>query len=460
MTAIAAAILDEDGEIAPRNTRERDIALTFRVSASPDVLPKLGIRPPSEGVMHALLFVLGALNQADERRWISYSRAKTWYFGRQAAYGRYFTYTFVVKAVDLLHAHGLIEHHRAKPGTQTKRQSTMRATPALLEVLTNPATVYHTDPAPLIVVRDADKREIEIPNTREVAAMQPRLATLREAEDSIRLELPLVERTAHHHIVNGSKIPNLSTPSLTRMFSRGSTNCNGRRHVSGGGFQSLPSEYRQQLTINGEPVGCADFRAMHIHLLYAQAEALLDGDPYSDIDGLSRNQAKLALLVAINAPTRHSAVSAIRTHIPTFSHEQAARALEAVCQRHAPIARHFASDVSIRLMRLESDILIDAAIACTKQAVPVLGVHDELIAPLADIEQVAETMRRASRDRTGTQIPVRTNAKMYQSKETGREGKEEGGGGRGRDSPYVGLSPSNTLMVLNNRCIGPNKTGG
>jgi hypothetical protein len=195
--------------------------------------------------------------------------------------------------------------------------------------------------------------------------------------------------------------------------------------VNGGGFQSLPSAYRQQLTLNGSPVGCADFRAMHIGLLYAQAEALLQGDPYSGIDGLTRDQAKLALLVAINAPTKHSAVSAIRTHTPAFTHEQAACALEAVCERHAPIARHFASDAGIRLMRIESDILIDAALDCTQQGIPVLGIHDELIAPAAAIERVAEAMRRASFGRLGLEIPVRTKiAQKHPSKETGQE--EEG----------------------------------
>jgi hypothetical protein len=234
MSALAA-ILDEDGEIVPhRNAWARDIALTFRVAASPDVLSRLGIRPPSEGVMHAMLYILGAFHQADDGRWVSYSRRRVWYGGRQAAYGKYFTYTFVVGAVDLLDRHGLIEHHRAKPGTQSNRQSTMRATPALLELLRDQATVYHWDRAPLIIVRGTDKRQIEVPNTDAVAAMRPKLAKLREAEDTIRLELPGAERTAHHHVVNGNKIRNLAQPSLVRVFSRSSIRYNGRRHVSGG----------------------------------------------------------------------------------------------------------------------------------------------------------------------------------------------------------------------------------
>jgi hypothetical protein len=446
MSALAA-ILDED-EIA-RHACERDIALTFRVSASPDVLSKLGVQPPSEGVMHALLYILGALNWAGER-WISYSRSHTWYSGRQMAYGRYFTYAFVVRAVDLLHAHGLIEHHRAAPGTQSKRQSTMRATPALLEALQNPAAAYHREPTPLIIIRDADGDQIKVPNTRDIPPMSRKLASLREAEDSIRLKLgnlPGVTQTAHHTSVtflskrktnpDGSPkevtihIPTqaLETPALARVFSRSTTSCNGRRHVDGGGYQSPPSEFRQQLTMNGDPVGCADFNAMHIRLLYAQAAMQLDGDPYSDIDGVTREQAKLALLVAINAPTKHSAVGAIREHTG-LTREQAIRAFEAVCERHAPIARHFASDAGIRLMRLESDILIDAALDCARQGVPVLGVHDELIAPEADIEQVAEAMRRATFDRLGLEIPVRT--KSPKSKQARNQGRKEGKGAGGR----------------------------
>jgi hypothetical protein len=221
------------------------------------------------------------------------------------------------------------------------------------------------------------------------------------------LNAPGVEHTAHHVIVDGNKILNLSDPSLTRVFSRGSTRCNGRRHASGGGYQSLPSEYRQQLLMNGQLVGTADFRAMHPQMLYAQSGADLDGEPYTDIAGLSRGEAKVALLVAINAPTRHSAVGAIRKHFPAFSPKQAARAYDAVSERHAPISRHFGSDAGIQLMRLESDILIDAATESMRQGIPVLGVHDELVAPRKHIEQVAEIMRRASHQKLGREVPVR-----------------------------------------------------
>ena len=365
----------------------------------------------SDGVMHAMLGILGALCEADDR-WVSYSRRWEWYVGQQRSYGPYFSYTNIVGAVDALDHHDCIEHRRARPGTTSKWQSSVRATPALLALLHDPSTIYRTDPAPLIIVRDSDKRAIDVPNTREVAAMGRKLAALREAEDCIRLELnsPSVAH-ARHVIVNGNKVPNLSSPSLTRIFSRGSTRYNGRRHASGGGYQNLPSKYRHQLSINGEPVGIADFRAMHVHMLYAQTGAQLEGDPYTDFDGLSRDEAKVALLVAINARTRQSAVGAIRSHVPNFSHKEAARAYDAVAARHAPISRSFGSDAGIRLMRQESDIQIDAAVECTRLGIPVLGVHDEIMAPSQCIEQVAEIMRAASYQKLGREVPVRVTAK-------------------------------------------------
>jgi hypothetical protein len=149
--------IDDSGELTSPLTRERDIPLTLRTNANPEILGKLGIRPRSKGIMHAMLGILGALCEADDKL-VSYSRRWEWYTGQQSSYGPYFTHTNIVEAADALDHHGCIEHLRARPGTTSKWQSSMRAKPALRALLQDPATICRTDPAPLIVMRDADSR--------------------------------------------------------------------------------------------------------------------------------------------------------------------------------------------------------------------------------------------------------------------------------------------------------------
>jgi hypothetical protein len=101
-------------------------------------------------------------------------------------------------------------------------------------------------------------------------------------------------------------------------------------------------------------------------------------------------------------------------------------------------------------MRLESDIVIDASLACARKGIPVLPVHDELIAPRAKIGDVAELMTKTARDTIGRGIQVRITGS---GGETGAGKREEE---RGR-LPYVIPISSKALVSLQNRCIGPNK---
>ena len=47
--------------------------------------------------------------------------------------------------------------------------------------------------------------------------------------------------------------------------------------------------------------------------------------------------------------------------------------------RNAPIADAFGSDIGVKLMRLDSEIILDCLKTCASEAIPVLAVHDELL---------------------------------------------------------------------------------
>jgi hypothetical protein len=127
--------------------------------------------------------------------------------------------------------------------------------------------------------------------------------------------------------------------------------------------QNIPGSARLLSTLNGEQVVELDFCSMHVSLAYAMCGGKMDGDPY-EIPGFTRKQGKLGLLTAFNATNSRAAIAALtdaRTGRPALtSRNEAARLLEALTARHAPFASMICSDAGMRLMNIDSRIMLAA----------------------------------------------------------------------------------------------------
>jgi hypothetical protein len=184
---------------------------------------------------------------------------------------------------------------------------------------------------------------------------------------------------------------------LHRVFHRGDFANGGRFY--GGHWQNIPAEGgRDTITINGEPTIEIDYRGLHIRLLYQEAGKPMPADPY-DVDGWPREQAKLALLIAINARSHMSAVralaDALRRDVPD-PFTTADRLLKAVKAKHPDIAWALASDAGVRLMRKDSE-LAERIMLETVRAIGIvpLAVHDSFIVPSSHGGRLIETMEGA-----------------------------------------------------------------
>jgi hypothetical protein len=235
-------------------------------------------------------------------RFISYSRRRAFYTETQRYYRPTYSYRSIIPPVDQLAAAGLIEHEKVPPGHRGF-QSRFRATSDLLSVLSPVELQYK--PLELIVLRDAAGNPIDYRDNRETRAMRKRLAELNEALLSQQIGL------GDQIICEGDRLDNggRAQTQLHRVFHRGDF-ANGSRFY-GGHWQNIPAKGgRDRIFINGEPTTEVDYRGLHIRLLYQEAGKPMPADPY-DIDGLPRKQAKLALLIAINARGHTSAVRAL-----------------------------------------------------------------------------------------------------------------------------------------------------
>jgi hypothetical protein len=186
---------------------------------------------------------------------------------------------------------------------------------------------------------------------------------------------------------------------LHRVFHR-SDFANGGRFY-GAHWQNIPAEGgRDRITINGQPTIEIDYRGLHIRLLYQEAGRPMPADPY-DVDGWPREQAKLALLIAINARSHISAVRALADAIRGDANVSdpfatGDRLLKAVKARHPDIAWALASDAGVRLMRKDSE-LAERIMLETVRALGIvpLAVHDSFIVPTSQGGRLMETMESA-----------------------------------------------------------------
>src|SRR5262249_24344797 len=134
---------------------------------------------------------------------------------------------------------------------------------------------------------------------------------------------------------------------LHRVFHRGDFELGGRFY--GGHWQNIPAEGgRGQITIHGQPTTEADYRGVHIRLLYQRVGKPMPADPY-DIDGWPRQQVKLALLIAINTRSHMSAVRALADWLRRDAsiadrYATANRLIGAAKARHPDIAWALTSD--------------------------------------------------------------------------------------------------------------------
>jgi len=167
---------------------------------------------------------------------------------------------------------------------------------------------------------------------------------------------------------------------VRRVFNRGDKGLKygGRFYTApAGGIlhpQGLSKSCRKRLLIDGNETTRADFGAMHISQLYALEGVQLYEDPYTMIDG-DREILKKMLLIAINAPSRASAIRAFRK----ATGEPGDDIYDAIVTAHPTISKYIGSDYGIRLQRLDSDIANLVLMHFTKKDKLCIPVHDEFI---------------------------------------------------------------------------------
>jgi hypothetical protein len=377
----------------------RDRPLNFSAMADSKILEVL--KPKTTAREQAALHITGCLLEAArDSSWVSYSRNRNWYSGKQRYHGAHFGYRAALAAVRLLSEASLIDNQITPPGTHSAVQSRMRAKSLLLDMMAD-TTIVPVRSREVLELRDHDRNLIDYRETRQTRLLRRQVEEMNESLSGIRwsIDHPDAQHMDRHSILIGENVIRVWGDDLyaVRIFNRGSWRHGGRFYAW---YQQLPSAVRRAMLIGGELVVLLDYTAMHTTMLYNQAGIALDGDPY-EIAGYPREEVKLGLNIAYNAKTPHGARSALalklaerdgRYVVTTSDHARAARILAALREKHPGIASAFGSDNGAGLQYRDSEIIREVTAKCAREGISALPVHDELIVPAKYEGRVSELM--------------------------------------------------------------------
>lgn len=187
--------------------------------------------------------------------------------------------------------------------------------------------------------------------------------------------------SSRNHFVNKLIRQNGTLPPMSyiRVFHDRSLDSGGRFYTAA---QQLPRALRPFLLCDGKQTVTLDLSCLHPTMLYIQEHQDLPEDVYALLDHLSRPDAKLVVLVLINAQSQQSAIASIRDkqNKGVLSTTLDPNEILLGAEEALPvIARYFYSDIGKHLMNLDSQIASDILEAFSSRNLPIENLHDGFV---------------------------------------------------------------------------------
>ena len=204
--------------------------------------------------------------------------------------------------------------------------------------------------------------------------------------------------------------------SLRRVFnlppdaSEGEARFDLGGRLFGGWWQQVTKERRTGIRIDGEPIADLDYQNLFLRLAYVEAGL---PPPYGDLYAITPE-----LSDARHRPGVKKAASAMlfrRTPLlraPRGSRGDLPAGISGAQLRAAILAAHpglagvFETGIGLRLMFLESQILVRALLSLTDDGIVALPMHDGLMAARSKEQRAIRAMTEAAVAITGQELPV------------------------------------------------------
>lgn len=303
------------------------------------------------------------------------------------------------------------------------RNTKVRAKPKLTDLLVGQVrlplaalTFRNGDDGPqAIILKNSDKQPVDYVDTPETHQVRADLNVINtglaqhwidlmlsdEEQDTLRTKLRAASYTD-----NNRPAMDLTQKRLYRVFNNSSWTDGGRFY--GGWWQSIPSEYRKYITIDGKRTVEIDYSGMHVQMLYAEAGLVPpnSNDSYA-IPGLNadRDLIKRTFNKLINAtgPIRvdqHYDAQAIGLTWAEF--------LLRIQDHFAPIKRFLRSGYGVKLQRKDADIANAVMLEFFQRGYVCLPVHDSFLVHHALADELKQLMLDRFKQATGLAISLKT----------------------------------------------------
>lgn len=264
------------------------------------------------------------------------------------------------------------------------------------------------------------KKTLVTPDTPEVTAMAESLYSYNEflthhclSIDATDSELYDIAKALAGNTTSDNDediIANLdfSRVQLRRIFSRGDLNKHGRFY--NGWWQSVPSIYRQHITIDGYKTSEVDYSNMSLRIVYALQgiERDVDDDLY-DIgldnwlggDDPRRKLIKVFVNALMNDETGNYKLKKPELRTLGLTHE---KLLALVLKAHEPIADKLTAGFGLSTTFLDSQIAELVIMAMQYDNIVVLPIHDSFIIRTCYEQWLEIVMKAAFKDVTGADV--------------------------------------------------------
>jgi len=333
----------------------------------------------------------------------------------------------IIKIIERLHEVGLLVIAKGSYGGEgvgANRTTRIRPSDQLQAIFAGGKVkrddIHRIDTEECVILRGEDGRLVEYEDTEQTNLWREELRAYNRVLANSFIDLSTAEEA---HIVAGEKSQHIGRhyQFVRRVFSRGDWGLNGRFY--GGWWQQLGSKDRSNILIDDQPTVEVDFNALHVQILSAEANVVLEGDPYALPRGtvpgvpeaLQRKLVKRLVLTALNARDRRSAFASFRDDWPqehvgkTLINNALEQLMEAFLERLPHLRDAVFADQGIRLMNIDSQIIERVHRHFTEQGVPVLSVHDSCIVDYTRVGELKRIMADASEAVVGRPLPVSAN---------------------------------------------------
>lgn len=362
---------------------------------------------------------------------LSYSRRKNSY-GLGTRYKKiHLKYEPMIATCDALTRHGYTRQQAGflNRGTGVSRQTRIIAKPKLLELILQ----CHIERKaiqrviPEIRMRDADKKEVSIVHCATENRLCPQVERLNAMLSSTETVLK-VTRNEYLDIVARSGVPDTTRNSYSRVFNNSSFQQGGRFYSHW--IQGLPREYRQCLSIEGQPVAELDYANLHPRMCYAMKGLTPPQNDVYDVPIFSRAKGyrpivKTLLNCLINADSEEKAVCALfdTRNSPvktskalrsvgmirkdnTQDRAKAFQIVEAIKHQHEAILDSFGSGQGVFLQNTDSRMALRIMLNLWERGIPSICVHDSFVVPAINATALIYEMKSAFWNEYRLDIPV------------------------------------------------------